>query len=58
MSLLKDYMHKISVKRNILDSLLLSNGSTGNGVIGTMQYVNNQPTRDGGFLSYFRVKGY
>ena len=35
-------MYKISVKRNVLDSLILSDGSTGNVVIGTMQYVVNQ----------------
>ena len=33
---------KISVNRNVLDLLLLSDGSTGNGVIGTMQYAVNQ----------------
>ena len=42
MSLLIDSMYKISVKRIVLDSLLMSDGSTGNGVIGTMQYVVNQ----------------
>ena len=35
-------MYKISVKRNVLDSLLLSDGSTGIGVIGTIQYVVSQ----------------
>ena len=35
-------MYKISLKRNVLISLLLSEGSTGNVVSGTMQYVVNQ----------------
>ena len=35
-------MYKISAKRNVLDSLLLSDGSTRNGVIDNMQYVVNQ----------------
>ena len=35
-------MYKNSVKRNVLDWLLLSDGSTENGVICTMQYVVNQ----------------
>ena len=35
-------MYKIFVKRNVLHSLLLSDSSTGNGVIGTMQFVVNQ----------------
>ena len=30
------------MRNNVLDSLLLSDGCTGNGVIGTMQYVVNQ----------------
>ena len=42
MFLLKDTMYKISVKRNGLGSLLLSDGSTGNGIFGTMQYAVNQ----------------
>ena len=42
MSLLKHSMYKISVKRDVLDLLLLSDGSTGNGVIAIMQYVVNQ----------------
>ena len=41
MSLLKDSMYTISVKI-VLDSLLLSDGSMRNGVIGTMKYVVNQ----------------
>ena len=41
-SLPKDSMYKISVKRNVLDSLLLSYSSTKNGEIFTMQYVVNQ----------------
>ena len=35
-------MYENSVKRNILDSFLLSEGSTENGVIGTVQYAVNQ----------------
>ena len=36
------FYEKISVNRNVLDLLRLSDGSTGNEVIGTMQYVVNQ----------------
>ena len=42
MSLFIDSMYKISVKRNVLDSLILSDGSTGYGVIGTLHNVVNQ----------------
>ena len=35
-------MYEIAMNRNVLDSLLLSDGSTGNGIIGTTQYVVNQ----------------
>ena len=42
MSWLKDSMYKIYVKRNVLDSLLLSDGFTGKGVIDNVQHVANQ----------------
>ena len=57
MSLLKDCLYKISVKKNVLEMLLLSDGSTGNGVFDNMQYAVNQLQKKVAFLSYFRVKG-
>ena len=41
-ALLRDSMYKTISKRNVLDSLLMSDGSMGNDVIGTMQLVVNQ----------------
>ena len=42
MSLFKDSVYKISVKRNVLESLLFSDGSTGNGAFDNIQYAVNQ----------------
>ena len=41
---IKGDMYKISVKRNVLESLLLSDGSKGNGLFDNtcMQYAENQ----------------
>ena len=56
MSLLKDSMYNIAVKRNVLESLLLSDGSTGIGVFDNIQYAFNQLQEMVAFRSYFGVK--